>query len=125
MPFTPLFVSPTAAWLKAAGPAWIQGRALTGATSGTTIVTAFSAAVGVGNTVCGFVTFAGSGPNIVSSVSDDKGNSYFFESGTLITGDGQNVTAFHRSNITNAPTTITVTLSVSNGFFDMVIDEFS
>lgn len=90
----------------------------------TTLAVTISA-VGSGNCICGLLTWDNGTGATLSSVTDDKGNSYNRETTVLDTTDNQNTAAFSRTNITNAPTVITATFSVGADSLVMVLDEFS
>lgn len=83
-------------------------------------------AVGNGNTVAGVVAWSDSGAtNAVTSVIDDKSNVYNVVD-TINDGSGTFAASFYLTNITNAPTVITVTFNNVNSQFDEIgIDEFS
>lgn len=89
--------------------------------SGATITLTFGSAISSGSTVCGGGQFASS--TTLTSVTDDKSNTYNVE--TNITASGQTAFAFSLGNITNGPTTITITLGASSGFNSAVADEYS
>lgn len=92
--------------------------------SSTTIAVTISA-VGSGNAICGVVSWDGAGTTTLTSVTDDKGNTYNLETTIKDTTNNQYLSAFSRTNITNAPTTITATLIASEAFHGIIVDEFS
>jgi hypothetical protein len=69
----------------------------------------------------GNFAWIGSGVTI-SSITDDKSNSYTVEDTTAVTS---NFASFYALNLTNGPSKITVTLSGASTFLRMVSDEFS
>jgi len=91
----------------------------------TCALTAFSGAVGVGNAVVGVLFWNNSTPQNVTSVTDDKGNTYTL--GPQLTDAPHTFRGqtFWRGNITNGPTTITATFSGPNGGFLAKADEYS
>lgn len=99
----------------------VQGTHAGADGSGSTIVLTFTNPVGTGNTVCGGFSF---NSTTLTSVTDDKGNTYNTE--TLITSAGASCYAFSLGNITNGPKIITITLAANSGFGNTsVADEYS
>jgi hypothetical protein len=72
---------------------------------------------------CGVVSWVGAGT--LTSVTDNKGNTYNKETSVLDTTDSLNSAAFSRTNITNAPTVITANFSAGVTFRQILVDEFS
>jgi hypothetical protein len=96
-----------------------------GASSSTTCAVTVSA-VGSGHTICGLVSWDNTtNPGATVSVSDDKGNTYNVEAISTDTTNNQKTTAFSLTNITNAPTVFTATLSAANAFCSILVEEFS
>jgi hypothetical protein len=96
-----------------------------GASSSTTCAVTVSA-VGNGHTICGLVSWDNTtNPGATVSVSDDKGNTYNVEAISTDTTNNQKTTAFSLTNITNAPTVFTATLSAANAFCSILVEEFS
>ena len=89
----------------------------------TTLAATFGAAVGSGGAVCGGFTFD-TGATL-TSVKDDKNNTYNTETVLQDGVSGQQCVAFSLGNITNAPTIITATISPAVAFLAMVVDEYS
>jgi len=88
----------------------------------------FGAAVGSPNVVLGEILWNdnGTGATVISSVVDDKGNTYNL--GTKIHDGASNLAAqpFWRGNITNGPVTFTVTFSTSAVTAILIrVDEYS
>ncbi|SRR6266851_5836261 len=82
-----------------------------GTNSATTIVIALAATAASGSTIVGIISCdAGA---TLSSVTDDKSNTYNLETTLVDTVDNQRVQCFSLSNITNGPQTITANLSSS------------
>jgi len=82
-------------------------------TDATTIAATFGSAVGSGSMVVGIATFTGGTWADFTSITDDQGNTYTIidhqsDEGTLFT------LIFYKHNITNAPTVITMNLSVAH-----------
>lgn len=92
--------------------------------SATTTMSVTISAVGSGNFICGGVTFDGGGPTL-TSVTDDKGNTYNAETTVIDTLNGQAFAPFSRNNITNGPVTITANFSSPVSFKKILVDEFS
>lgn len=104
--------------------AWVQGKgANSGAATPTTLAVTLTSAVASGNTVCGSVCYGTT--TTLTSVTDDKGNTYNLETGVSDTTNGQRTTGFSLSNITNGPKTITATMTSGVGATSLVADEFS
>lgn len=105
--------------------AWarVQGGTFNNPTGSTTAAVTISA-IGSGNGICGLIGFDGTSVTI-NSVADDQGNTYNVETIVRDAGGPTSACAFSRTNITNAPTTITVTFSASIGFRKLLVDEFS
>ena len=109
-----------------AAPAYVQGgigNDTSGNTGHTTIAVTLGSAVSSGDTVCGAVTFYYSSSGSLTSVTDDKSNTYAI----IDTQPGNNsTTSFCAYNITNAPTTITATyVSDDAGYATIIADEYS
>lgn len=94
-------------------------------TTSTTVALAFSSVVTSGNSVYGLVAWDDTSARTLTSVTDDKSNTYNL--GLLVdaTTDGEFSRTFWLGNITNAPKTITATFSAAIGFRRMLIDEYS
>jgi hypothetical protein len=106
---------------------YVQGNAhLNGATSSSTVAVTLASAVGNGNMLVVSVGFVDSGTESVSSITDDKSNTY-----TLSPSKVHNANAAfsyqtgYVLNVTNAPITITATLAAAEAFLAIVVDEFS
>lgn len=107
--------------------AWVrvQGNLSTQTSSAaTTKSVTLGVAVGSGNSVLGLVTWDGTGSVALTSVTDDKGNTYNLETVVTDPAPGR-VCAFSRTNITNAPTIITANFASSVGYLSILADEFS
>src|SRR5262252_2344343 len=106
------------AWTHAQSAGEITG-------SGTSANVSFGVAVGSGDVVCGlFITASGSG-GTPSSVTDDKSNSYTIVDSIIAGPSGLSSWSFWGGPFTNGPTTITVTMSVTQALLWILIDEFS
>jgi len=104
----------------------VQGNSAGNAGTAASVAVTLGAAVGSGNTVCGWVSW-GEGPTTthLTSVTDDKGNTYTISDRL---GDGNNAQAgamFFRGNITNGPTIITANFSPNQTFLQIGADEYS
>ena len=100
----------------------VQGLGAENDSSSSTVAVTITA-VGSGNAICGIVSCP-SGATI-TSVMDDKGNTYNLETSVVDTFEGHRSTAFSLTNITNAPTVITGTISSNQSFKKIIVDEFS
>jgi hypothetical protein len=107
------------AWTRVQGGANYSGAAAAASISVTL------SAVGSGNALCGVLGWDIAGGVTLTSVTDDKGNTYNLESVVQDTGYSEQFCAFSRTNITNAPTIITVNFSGSVDFRFLLVDEFS
>lgn len=96
--------------------------------NGSNIVLTFPAAPS-GSLVVGAVQRAHTGSiTAIGSITDDKGNTYNIADDTDQTTDGQTQATFWLNNVTNGPSTITVTFPGGAGvvtFRRMLIDVFS
>lgn len=101
----------------------VQGGSTNSGSGSASTVAVTLSAIASGNAVLGVVSWVGAGT--LSSVTDDKGNTYNKETSVLDTTDSLNSAAFSRTNITNAPTVITANFSVGVTFRQMLVDEFS
>lgn len=117
-----------AALLLAACPAWgavtlVQKHTGGNGFGGSTASEAFTSTVTSGDTVIATVIWAGSASITVSSVTDDKSNTY-----TPLTAQSRAATHYtdvytqvwYAINITNAPKTISVTWSANTGSINLV-----
>lgn len=87
----------------------------------TSVALTLPAPVGVGNCLCGLLTWD---TGTVASLTDNKGNTYNLEA-TSTDSNGVHVAAFSRTNITNGPQTLTATFSTSAAGRMLAADEFS
>lgn len=108
------------AWTRVQGVA----PADSGASSASSVSCTLGAAVGSGSDVLGMVSWDSTGVTL-SSVTDDKGNTYALEATVTNVADGQNYAAYSRTNITNAPITITANFSAGVDFRAVTAEEFS
>lgn len=114
------FMTPAAGWTH------VQGQmAQNVVATGTTYSLALGAAVGSGNLVTVFFQY-GNGTNLVSTVKDNQGNTYFQETTVNDGASGTSSCFASLGNITNAPTTITITFTTTGiTAIWMAIDEWS
>lgn len=94
------------------------------ATTANTYSISFGSTIGSGNCVVGFFQYDGSS-NTLTSITDDKGNTYTVKDTTIDAGDGAVGSSFILGNITNAPIQINFNFSTSHVSVWGVIDEFS
>jgi hypothetical protein len=104
---------------------WVQGKGAFSTTPVATLSATFSAAVASGDTVCGLVSFGHAASSALTSVTDNKSNTYNLETLTFDSTNDQDVIAFSLSNITNGPTVITANFTNAEGGQSIIIDEFS
>jgi hypothetical protein len=103
---------------------FVQGKGANGgAASAGTIAVTLTAAVTSGNAICGMVGHDSAAT--LTSVTDDKSNTYNLETSVVDTTNSERVTAFSLGNITNGPSTITANISSSVGARSLIADEFS
>jgi hypothetical protein len=101
----------------------VQGKTHSGQ-SGTTLTLSFDAAVTSGNSVTAAVGWVGTGDgsDTVTSATDDKGNNYPAVR-SLFTG-GYYWVAIKAVNLTNGPTTLTISISSTGGVsFGVVVGD--
>jgi len=97
-----------------------------GALSGATVAATLTNVVGSGNAVYGGCSWDASVVSAITSVVDDKANSYTVLDNTLDSTNGQRAAQFYCKNITNGPKTVTVTFAGgSPGARTIVLAEFS
>lgn len=108
--------------------AYVQSKSLTSGGSGATNTIAAPAlnAVTSGNAVVGFVSWGSDTTSILTSVTDDKGNTYTIVQRAGSTNSGtQSFASFYLLNITNAPTIITANFSSSQTYRTIIVHEVS
>lgn len=105
----------------------VQGNIFTSAAAGSTVPVTLGATVTSGNFICGIVTWDNiGGTPTLTSVTDDKSNTYNISSTLSDAPNGQGSAIFWLGNITNGPITITANLSGSAGGSRCIIaTEFS
>jgi len=94
----------------------------------TTCTLTFSSPIGSGHAVVGAILYQDPGnTRTVSSIVDDKGNSYIVGAKVFDTAGGSNLSQaiFWRGNIPNGPTVLTATMSASTGTALQRADEYS
>jgi hypothetical protein len=91
----------------------------------TSLVLSLGATVGNGRFVNGVVTWDSSTGATISSVVDDKGNTYTVDKSLNDGTHSQSAAIFHRGNITNAPIQVTVNFSAACSFMQMGLEEWS
>lgn len=116
----------------------VQSKSLsTDGTTSSSVAATFTGTVAAGNLVCGVVTWGGVSTDL-STVTDDKGNSYTIPSGTGTTGSpvgtfgrlddnpgGGSSAIFYLANISNGPVTVTANFGSAQGFRGISIHEVS
>lgn len=127
-PIDKFWMPNTAPFYKAAGgvlvPGYIQGNTgQNGATASTTIPVTLTSAVGSGHMLCVTVNWAGLVGESLVSVTDDKSNTYALVD-SIVNANFCSANAYIL-NVTNAPQTITATISNSRAFGSIVVDEWS
>lgn len=104
----------------------VQGASNAGGGSTTSIAATFGAPVGTGNGVVVVFGYGTSGGDLSAAptITDDKGNSYTYVERRYEPGAyGQGVA--YGLNVTNGPSTITVTFPEGHAFPSIIIDEYS
>jgi len=101
------------------------GISADGTGTATTTVALTLSGIGVGNSVCGAVSYDSSGGATITSVKDNKGNTYTLGDTVNDAGNNQALTSFYLIGATNGPSTITATISVAVTFRRILADEFS
>jgi len=96
----------------------------TSATGVASITATFGSAVSSGSIVIGIVCFDKGVSETLTGVSDNAGNTYTIEE-VDDTVNHQGVASFFRSNITNAPTSVTASFTNSPFSVSIIIDEYS
>ena len=102
-----------------------QAISAAGGIAGTAISQAFTNTVGVGNLVYGFIQWDFGGSLNITSVTDDKGNTYTIADNVNNATDNQRMAAFYKENLTNAPKTISGNFASSASFARIEICEIS
>jgi hypothetical protein len=108
-----------------AAPAHVQGGNQSSLSSSATMPVTLPATVANTDAVVGYVTWDSSSGATLSTIKDNKNNSYVIVDTVNDTGDGQSVASFYLVNITNWPQTITATFSKSVGWRALLVDEYS
>ena len=111
-----------------AGATYVQSASATSALSPTaaTIAVSFPSVVTSGNTVAGFVTWGSDIATNLSTVTDDKGNTYTIVRKTNSTGGhNQSIASFYLQNIINSPQTLTATFSPAMAWRGIAVHEIS
>lgn len=107
----------------------VQGRNhQNGASSSTTVACGSGdglTAIASGNTVVVEVGWSSTAGDTVTGITDNQGNTYTLSDLARETSVGYSYQTAYRANITNAPTTITATLSASRTFAAITIQEYS
>lgn len=103
--------------------AWAKVQSNSNSAASGTSITVTLSAVGSGNAVCGCVGF--SSAETIVSVKDNNNNDLNVETEITDTGNTQKFAAFSKTNITNAPTSITVTFNANCSFLEIIAEEFS
>ena len=84
----------------------------------------FVSTVGVGNLVYGSICYDAGGGSL-TTVTDDKANSYTISENIVNTSNNQRLAQFYRENVTNAPKTISCNFSANASFHRAQIGEIS
>jgi hypothetical protein len=82
-------------------------------------------AVAPGDTVVCYMFVGTTSTNVLTSVIDDKGNSYNILDEQVSSPDIVTMASAELANITNGPTTMTMNLSPATAFVSMTCDEYS
>jgi len=105
--------------------AYVQsGSASANGVGETTVAVTLTNPVGSGNLVCGIVQFGASAGSL-TSVTDDKGNTYTLQRTITDSTNNNKLVSFWRANITNGPITVTANLGGYYLYRAMAIHEVS
>lgn len=104
--------------------AFVQADAA-GSSAGSSVSVTLSSAVGSGNTVLGTVSWGSTTLTNLTSVTDDKGNSYTIKDKVADATNVQSAAFFVLGNITNAPKTLTANFSGTLNFLEVGAAEYS
>lgn len=102
--------------------AHVQG-AHNSSSSAAASIAATGSAAGVGNLIAGGVAW-GSTTNNLTSVTDNKGNTYTILD-TVLNLDGESAASFALGNVVNGPSIITANFSASDSNLVIIWDEFA
>ena len=97
----------------------------TDGTASTTYSLSFPATIGISNAVCGIVSWDNPSVSSLTSITDDKNNTYTILRRLRAAGNSQNAASFYLSNITNSSKTITATFSASVGWRGLALRELT
>lgn len=103
----------------------VQGNAAGAAGPAATVAVTLGAAVGSGNSLCGWVSWGSNTLTTLTSVTDDKGNTYTISDKFPDNANVQSGAMFFLGNITNGPTIITAHFSPNQNFLQIGADEYS
>jgi hypothetical protein len=110
------------------GGTYIQSKSAAtapGATYYANVAVTLTSTVTSGNALAGFVTWGNDIPGDLTSVTDDKGNTYTIAQNVNSGGAGESLASFYCLNITNAPKTITANFASSEAWMSMSVHEVS
>jgi hypothetical protein len=93
----------------------VQSKSMQGGDGTSTLTLTLDAPVASGNALIGYVYFETESTRIVGPIVDDKGNEYTVVQAVDTTAVTQMGVTFFRPNITNAPRSITVTVTGTQG----------
>lgn len=94
-------------------------------TSSSTVAVTLASTVGSGHALMVWVGWASNSGDTVTGISDDKSNTYTLVDLARDNAEGYSWQSAYLLNATNAPKTITATLSASQPFASIVVDEYS
>lgn len=103
----------------------VQGNAAGAAGPAASIGVTLGAAVGSGNLVVGWCSWGSATLTVLTSVTDDKGNTYTISAKQADAANTQSVGFFFLGNITNGPTVFTANFSPNQNFLQIGVDEYS
>lgn len=92
-------------------------------TSANTLVIPLSTAVATGDALVGIVSWDTGASATISSIVDNQGNSLTLIDTQPDTTNQQSAATFYETNVTNAPTSITITFNVPAAFRYALVDE--
>lgn len=107
------------------GFAFIQAASIGTAGASATSIAVTVSAVGAGNLLEGVVTFGSGTSSLLTSITDNIGNTYTIKRRVVDSTNGQTAATFYGYNLTGGPTTITANFSSAINYRGISVQEFS
>ena len=101
-------------------PTFVQGNTAKSAASATTLSVTLPATVGNGNAILVAVWYLTATAGQITSVTDDKSNTYNVETSNVSAAAGGSMYMYGVGNVTNGPKTVTVNISANTIFMAVV-----